>query len=172
MSMHPAVFLDRDGVINKTFIRNGKPYPPLYFDDLQILPGVDKALELLKKAGFCLIVVTNQPDVGRNTQTMAVVDQMHQYLQKTLPLDDIFTCIDETSENYKPLPGMLNLAARQYHLNLSKSYMVGDRWRDINAGRAAGCKTIFIDYQYKEKLEKPSHFTCSGLLEAAKIIVK
>ena len=172
--MTRAVFLDRDGVLNKPVVRDGKPYPPANLDDFQLLPGVGEACSLLKKAGFLLVVVTNQPDVGRGTQSQAVVEEMHEYLCRSLPIDRIEVCYDPgngaPSDFHKPAPGMLRRAADALGIDLAASFMVGDRWRDIDCGQAAGCTTIFIDYGYAENLRQQPHHRVSGLLEAAQLI--
>jgi D-sedoheptulose 7-phosphate isomerase len=153
-SKRRAVFLDRDGVINRTFVRDGKPFPPSTLQELEILPGVPEALEELKQYGYKLLVVTNQPDVARGKQSRQTIDAMHQALSARLPLDDIFVCYHTDQDKCdcrKPLPGMLFEAARKHNIDLAASFMVGDRWRDIEAGYNAGCKTILIDYGYSEK---------------------
>jgi D-glycero-D-manno-heptose 1,7-bisphosphate phosphatase len=150
----PAVFLDRDGVINRAVVRDGKPYPPASLAEVEILPGVPEALGELKRAGFALIVVTNQPDVARGTQSRAVVDAIHARLQAELPLDAIYGCFHDDGDHCacrKPAPGLLLDAALHHDLNLGKSFMVGDRWRDTEAGAAAGCRTVFVDHQYRER---------------------
>jgi len=170
-----AVFLDRDGVINRAIIKNGKPHPPTGLADLEILPGVAEALAILHRAGFLLIVVTNQPDVARGTQTREAVNAIHTYLMKTLPLDGIKVCWGtgtDSSDCYKPKPGMLLEAAGEHGIDLAGSFMVGDRWRDIGAGKAAGTFTIFIDYGYQEPLlDKPDAIVHS-LADAATIILR
>jgi D-glycero-D-manno-heptose 1,7-bisphosphate phosphatase len=151
--MPSAVFLDRDGVLNRAFVRDGRPYPPACLAELEILPGVTSALADLKAAGFLLLAVTNQPDVGKGTQSRAVVEAMHARLRAELPLDDIFVCYHADSDGCtcrKPAPGLLYQAAAQYGLDLSSCYLVGDRWRDIDAARRAGCQAILIDYGYQE----------------------
>ena len=173
--MNRAVFLDRDGVLNRAFVRNGKPYPPATLDEFEILPGVAGALRALNQAGFLLIVVTNQPDVVRGQQRREVVEAMHEKLRKELPLDDIKVCYEfegPTSASYKPKPGMLLEAAHERDINLKQSYMVGDRWRDVGAGRRAGCFTIFIDRGYAEPLAEAPDATCTDLLQAASLILK
>ncbi|PIS00626.1 MAG: HAD family hydrolase [Chlamydiae bacterium CG10_big_fil_rev_8_21_14_0_10_35_9] len=169
--MNKAVFLDRDGVINDTIIINNKSYPPNSLHELVIFKEVYPALELLKKAGFILIIVTNQPDVGRKTQDLNVVEAIHSYIRDLLPLDDIYACYDEYSSDYKPKPGMLIRAASKYQIDLSQSYMVGDRWRDVGAGKAAKCCTIFIERNYSEQLREIPDHTCFNLLEAASFIL-
>jgi D-sedoheptulose 7-phosphate isomerase len=155
---HRAVFLDRDGVINRAFVRDGKPLPPPTLQELEILPGVPEALRELKQHGFELLVVTNQPDVGRGEQSREALDAMHQSLLASLPIDEIFVCTHTEQEKCdcrKPLPGMILEAARKHNIDLTASFMVGDRWRDVDAGYNAGCKTILIDYGYSER--PPDH---------------
>ena len=170
-----AVFLDRDGVINASVVRDGKPYPPDSVDEMEILPGVAEALTALRVAGFDLIVVTNQPDVARGTQTRAAVDAIHAKLSAELPLDAIYACFHDDAEVCdcrKPKPGMLVNAARDRGIDLPSSFMVGDRWRDTDAGLAAGTRAIFIDRGYSER--KPERFAVNvaGLPEAAAWILE
>ncbi|EEQ12384.1 Histidinol phosphatase [Yersinia mollaretii ATCC 43969] len=172
--MRKAVFLDRDGVINRALVRDGKPYPPADLASVEILPGVDVATQALHDAGWLLIVVTNQPDVARGTTARAEVDAINHYLQQTLPIDEFRTCYHDSDDHCdcrKPLPGLLLAAAKIHDIDLSASYMVGDRWRDIEAGECAGCKNIFIDYGYAEKQPTIFNFRVHSLLEAARIIL-
>jgi len=172
--MRRAVFLDRDGVINKAIVRDGKPYPPATLDELEILPGVSEALEKLHAANYLLIVVTNQPDVARGTVRKEDVEQMNAYLGSKLLIDEFRTCYHDSGDGCncrKPLPGALLDAARDHQIDLSKSFMVGDRWRDVEAGIAAGCKTFFINYRYNEPQPEVPDFIVSSLLEAKKIIL-
>jgi D-sedoheptulose 7-phosphate isomerase len=170
-----AVFLDRDGVINRAIIRDGAPYPPATLDELEILPDVPQALHDLKGHGFELLVITNQPDVARGTQTRDAVEGINRKLASTLPLDDIIVCYhtdqDECSCR-KPKPGMLLDAARKHGIDLSVSFLIGDRWRDIEAGKNAGCKTILIDGGHREKQSSLSPDARVGSLrEAASWII-
>ena len=149
-----AVFLDRDGVINQAIVRDGKPYPPSGVGEVKIVVGAAEALQDLKQAGFLLIVVTNQPDIARGTRSRAEVDGIHQALRETLPLDDFFVCPHDDSDRCdcrKPLPGLLVRAAKKYDIDMPRSFMVGDRWRDVDAGASAECATVWIDYGYREK---------------------
>jgi D-glycero-D-manno-heptose 1,7-bisphosphate phosphatase len=168
-----AIFLDRDGVLNEVKLKDGKPYPPDNINELYLLPRVTDALCLLKDLGYLLIVITNQPDVQRGKIKKESVQAINEFLNKLLPLDDIYTCYHTDFENCncrKPKPGNILDAAIKYNINLQESFMVGDRWRDIEAGKNAGCRTFFIDYEYKEK--KPKNFTykVKSLYEAAKIV--
>ena len=172
--MKKAVFLDRDGVINRVKVRDGKPYPPANLAEMEILPGVQDALNALRDSGFVLIVVTNQPDVARGTTPIKTVKEINDYLQSCLPIDDFKTCYhdnDDGCECPKPLPGALLSAAKKLDLNMSKSFMVGDRWRDVEAGQRAGCKTVFIDYKYDEKQPDSVDYRVNSLAEAALIIL-
>lgn len=171
-----AVFLDRDGVINRALVRDNKPYPPSSLAEFEILPGVAEACAKLKQAGFLLVVATNQPDVGRGTITQALVESLHAHMLRELPLDRVEVCYHpgkgaSDCDCRKPKPGMLLRAARDLGIDLAQSFMVGDRWRDIDCGHAAGCQTILIDYGYDEPLRQlPDHRTHS-LAGAADIIL-
>lgn len=151
---HEAVFLDRDGVLIRTFVRDGVPHPPAGLDEMQILPGVSVALKELAAAHFKLIVVSNQPDVARGTQRQEVVDAMNVALQTTLPLDALYVCFHDDLQGCdcrKPAPGLLLAAAREHDIDLAGSFMVGDRWSDIAAGAQAGCRTLLIDRDYSQR---------------------
>jgi D-glycero-D-manno-heptose 1,7-bisphosphate phosphatase len=171
----PAIFLDRDGVINRPTLRERKPYAPRSLAELEILPGVPAALRALKAAGYALVVVTNQPDIARGALPRTVVDSMNGWLTSILPLDAVLTCAHDDADRCqcrKPLPGLITQAARELRLECAASYMIGDRWRDIEAGRRAGCKTFFIDCGYDEQLPQSYDFRVSSLLEAARIILQ
>jgi D-glycero-D-manno-heptose 1,7-bisphosphate phosphatase len=169
-----AVFLDRDGVINRASVRDGRPYPPSGPEELEILPGVPEALSMLSAAGFHLVVVTNQPDVARGLLSREAVEAIHADLSARFPIDEIRVCWhddDDRCRCRKPEPGMLLDAAREARLDLSSSYMVGDRWRDVEAGRAAGCVTVLIDYGYAERQAGPPDKKARSLMEAAEWIL-
>lgn len=172
--MVKAVFLDRDGVINEAVVRDGKPYPPLTPADFTLQDGVPEACALLKKLGFLLIVATNQPDVGRGTLAQSVVDEIHAAMVRDLPIDRVEVCFhpggNVPCSCRKPLPGMLLTAAAELHIDLSASWMIGDRWRDVDCGKAAGCRTVFIDNGYSEELRELPDFRVKSLLEAALLI--
>jgi D-glycero-D-manno-heptose 1,7-bisphosphate phosphatase len=165
-----AVFLDRDGVINRATVRGGKPYPPASEDAFEILPDVHDALARLHDAGFHLVVVTNQPDISRGVQRREVVDRMHARLRAELPIDDIRVCDHDDADRCscrKPQSGLLEAAAHDAGLSLADSFMVGDRWRDVEAGRRAGCTTVFVDRQYDEPRPDRPAVTVRSLGEAA-----
>ncbi|MEO8726947.1 MAG: HAD family hydrolase [Acidobacteriaceae bacterium] len=174
--MKKAVFLDRDGVLNRAYLREGKPHPPDSIDQLQVFDGVRESLVRLRAAGFMLIVVTNQPDVARGKQSRQTVNSFHQALRQTfrLPVDEFRVCYDDDADDCscrKPKPGMLMDAAREHSLDLAESYMVGDRWRDIAAGKQAGCKTVFIDHCYSEDVPLSPDVQVKSLSEATEWIL-
>jgi len=149
-----AVFLDRDGVLNEPVVRDGKPYPPASPDELVICDGAPAALRDLRGHGFALVCVTNQPDVARGTVGNETVDAINARLMSTLPLDAIFVCRHDDADDCmcrKPRPGLMHQAAEQLGIDVSKSYLVGDRWRDIEAGAAANCRTVLVDRGYQER---------------------
>ena len=169
--MTRAVFLDRDGVIIRTDVRDGKPYAITRYEDLDILNGAADAIERLKEAGFMTIGVSNQPDVQAGKVTRDVVEAINAMLVETLGLDEIRVCYDKDADCYKPKPGMLLEAAEQHDITLDRSFLVGDRWRDIGAGNAAGCTTVFIDRGYREQVpENPDH-VAGSLADAADLIL-
>lgn len=169
--MKRAVFLDRDGVLNKATVKSGIPYPPTSVHSLEIFEDALTALTVLKNNGFLLIGATNQPDVARGTTSLQTVEAINQHLLSVLPLDEIKVCYHDDADRChcrKPLPGLLLEAAKIHDIDLQKSYIVGDRWKDIEAGKRAGCKTIWLDYQYQEKfLSERPHFVAASLSEAA-----
>ncbi len=168
-----AVFLDRDGVINRAVVRESKPCSLERLEDLEILPGVSEGLARLKAAGFILIVVSNQPDVARGTMSRETVEAINAHLARLLPLDRVLTCCHDDGDGCdcrKPRAGMLLAGGREFDVDLGASFMVGDRWRDVEAGANAGCRTFFIDYGYDEKQPRSPDFRVSSLREAAQII--
>jgi D-glycero-D-manno-heptose 1,7-bisphosphate phosphatase len=173
--MRRAVFLDRDGVINRAVLRDGKPYPPSGLLQLRLLPGVREACQSLREMGFLLILVTNQPDLARQTANQHEVATIHDHLKRFLRLEGVKVCPhddDAGCECRKPKPGMLLEAAREWGIDLSASYFVGDRWRDIEAGQRAGCRPVFIDYGYREQRPQAPFLKVRSLREAAAWIVR
>jgi len=156
-----AVFFDRDGVINQAPVREGHPYSPANLEQFTWVKGIHDVSEQLKSGGFLLFCVTNQPDVGRGLQSRAVVESFHERIMGELPFQKIYTCYHDGIEQCvcrKPQPGMVLQAASEYGLDIACCWLVGDRWKDIDAGNAAGCKTVFLDYGYDENLKSnPDH---------------
>ena len=167
--MRRAVFLDRDGVINRAIVKDGKPYPPATLDDFDLLPGVEGTIRALRDAGMLVIVVTNQPDVATGVQRREVVELMHAKLESMGLCDAVKVCYHVDADGCdcrKPRPGMLVEAAREWNIDLSRSFMVGDRWRDVAAGKSAGCFCFFIDYQYDEPRPTNADLVVGSLQEA------
>jgi len=166
-----AVFLDRDGVLNRPVVRNGRPHPPATLGELEILGDAANALRALKEAGFLLLGVTNQPDVARGTQRREVVEEINAAIRAALPLDDMLVCYHDDADGCpcrKPGPGLLKEAAERHRIDLGASFLVGDRWRDVEAGHAAGCTVVLIDYGYSERAAAgpPPDCTVRSLSEA------
>jgi D-glycero-D-manno-heptose 1,7-bisphosphate phosphatase len=173
-----AVFLDRDGVLNRPIVRDGLPFPPARVEELELYPDVVEGCAHLKRAGFLLVVVTNQPDVGRGTGSCEIVEAMHAHLRAAIPsLDAIEVCFHagadhgEPCECRKPRPGMLLRAAAAHAIDLKQSFLIGDRWRDVDCAHAAGCRAIFIDHGYRENLREKPELTVANFSEAVGAIV-
>lgn len=152
--MKRAVFLDRDGVINFVIVRENTPYPPTSLDEFRFLPGVDQACRELRDAGFILIIVTNQPDVARGTQTRERVEKINDMVRSELPVEEVLTCYHDDVDDCdcrKPKPGLLFRAAARWDIDLRGSYMIGDRWSDVEAARASGCTSILMEQSYSRR---------------------
>jgi D-glycero-D-manno-heptose 1,7-bisphosphate phosphatase len=169
-----AVFLDRDGVINANIERAGRPVAPTTLDEFRILPGVEDAVRRLRAAGYLIIIVTNQPDVATGMTPRATVDAMHDVVRAKVAPDDIKVCFHTDVDKCncrKPKPGLLLAAAAEQGIDLAKSWIVGDRWRDVAAGRSAGCLTIFVDYGYEQEGPNLPDKVVRSLSEAADFIL-
>jgi D-glycero-D-manno-heptose 1,7-bisphosphate phosphatase len=169
-----AVFLDRDGVINRALVRDRKPYAPRHLSEFRLLPGVGDAVTQLKSVGFLIIVVTNQPDVGHGLTTLQTLAAMHARLSERLGVDAILVCPhrqDAGCACRKPKPGMIHQAATHWSIDVRRSYLVGDRSTDIVAGRAAGLYTVFLDRGYAEPLLEPPDARAGSLRQAVRKIL-
>lgn len=174
-----AVFLDRDGVLNRAVIRQGTPHPPSSLQEFELYEDVADGCTRLKSANFLLIVITNQPDVGRGKQSREMVEAMNGKLRSKIPcLDRIEVCYHagvrhgEPCNCRKPQPGLILRAAAELKINLTGSYVIGDRWRDIDCARAAGCRAIFIQRGYRETLCQPPDFTVNNFGEAVDALLR
>lgn len=170
--MKKAVFLDRDGVINPVVLKNGKPYPPLP-NDYSIFGNAPEAISKLKNAGYLVFIFTNQPDVTKKIITEEELSRIHHTVSQKLSIDEIVVCThveEDQCQCRKPRIGMLLYLQNKWDIDLCQSIVVGDRWRDIEAGTSAGCKTILIGDGYNEK-----KITASGqvdnILEASNLIL-
>jgi D-glycero-D-manno-heptose 1,7-bisphosphate phosphatase len=170
----PAVFLDRDGVINRAIERDGTAYSPMQLSEFEFLPGVIKACAELHEAGLPLVVVTNQPEIARKRLSLETLEAMHEEIRRQLPVLDILYCGHDDQDRCpcrKPKPGMILDASRRHGLDPTKSVMIGDRWKDIAAGSAAGCSTIQVGpgYSHELILSMPDA-SSSSLAEATALI--
>jgi len=168
-----AVFLDRDGVINRAIVKGGKPYAPRELKEFRLLPGATAAVQDLKCSGFVIFVVTNQPDIGHGLIDPQALERMHERLRERLPIDDIRVCPHRQDEGCmcrKPRPGMLNSLAEEWNIDMAGSYMIGDRESDINAGKNAGCKTILIDRNYAEGCSVKPNFRVRSIRDSIELI--
>ena len=171
--MGKAVFFDRDGIINAARVMAGNPHPPSTLLDTHIMPGIADVLSTLRLLDYKTICITNQPDVARGTQTKEEVEKINSYLREKLVLTDILTCYHDNSDNCscrKPEIGMFLYAQNKHDIDLSKSWMIGDRKKDIDAGKNAGCKTIFVDYNYSESKPTNADFIIKNVKDILKII--
>ena len=170
-----AVFLDRDGVLNESIVREGKPYAPSSIAQLRLLPGVEDALQSLREAGFLNVVVTNQPDVASGKAKQVDIDAIHRELLQKLAIDAVKVCFHSDADGCscrKPKPGLIVDAARELGIDIAQSFLVGDRWRDIGAAHAAGCAAFFVDHRYAERRPDPPYVAVKSLQEAAALIVR
>jgi D-glycero-D-manno-heptose 1,7-bisphosphate phosphatase len=169
-----AVFLDRDGVLNRVFVRGAVTHPPSGVEDFELLPGAADAVRRLAASEFALVVVTNQPDVARGTQTREGVEAIHRRLRAELPMLEVLACFHDTSDDCacrKPKPGMLLEAAERWRLDLQRSFLVGDRWSDVRAGQAAGCRSLLVETPYSGRTRCQPDHCVRDLSEAAEWIL-
>ena len=167
-----AIFLDRDGVINRVILRDGKPYSPRNLSDFRLTDGIKGVLDHLKESGFLLIVVTNQPDISRGLISREEMDGFHDLIRRELPVDDIIICPHDDTDDCdcrKPKPGMIVQAAEKYGIDIGSSFIIGDTWKDMEAGRRAGCTTILLDAPYNQGVD--SNHRIQDISQALEIIL-
>jgi D-glycero-D-manno-heptose 1,7-bisphosphate phosphatase len=167
-----AVFLDRDGVLNRVVLRDGRPASPRSLEEVVLEAGAARAAVTLREAGFLLFVVTNQPDLARGLLTPAVHDSIVERVREVVAPDDLMVCPHDDRHDCacrKPRPGMLVGLAERWSVDLASSYMVGDSWKDMEAGRAAGCRVILIRADYNRGVA--ADHTVASLAEATEVII-
>lgn len=172
--MKRAVFLDRDGVINKPVVLDGHPFPPSSANEVEIFQGVEQSISKLKNDGFEIVVVTNQPDIARGKTDLKRVEEIHNLIQEKTNITNFYICAHDDIDNCdcrKPKIGLFLQAAFELDIDLKRSFMVGDRWKDIQAGQKAGCKCFFINYDYRELLPKPPYIDVKSIADVAKLII-
>jgi D-glycero-D-manno-heptose 1,7-bisphosphate phosphatase len=168
-----AVFLDRDGVLNEAIVHNGRPLPPTSVDEVVIPDGVREACRRLSEAGLLLVVVSNQPDVARRTTSREAVDAIDAHLTDELGLDAVYVCPHDDGDACncrKPAPGLLLDAAEDLGVDLTRSLMVGDRWRDVEAGRRAGVTTVWLRSAYHEPAPASPDHVLDRLLDVVPLV--
>lgn len=171
--LYKAVFFDRDGVVNKAIVRNGKPYSPRALEELELYEETREFVTFLSKRAIQAFVVTNQPDIARKKIDWNTLDSIHEAINANMKFTEIFVCPHDDfdrCECRKPKPGAIFELAKRHKIDLKKSFVVGDRWKDIVAGKAAGCKTIFVDWRYNEKCYANPDFSVRSLVDCFKII--
>ncbi len=168
-----AVFLDRDGVLNEAIIQDNKAYAPLTLAAFHLVPDAAKQVERLREAGLLCVVFTNQPEIARGRLRRETLEAMHRLLRTVVTLDDVLICTHDSTEGcgcHKPQPGMLRAAAIRWGIELKSSFVIGDRWRDVEAGRAAGCYTILIERSYSQC--STADICVAGLSQAVDVILR
>lgn len=174
MKKTKAIFLDRDGVLNKVLIKKKKGYAPLNFKDFKLYKGVENSCKILKKLNFIIIIITNQPDITRKKITHNQLNRMHLYLKKKIKYNGIYVSTSLSKKNYyrKPNPGMIKKAIKNYNIDIGSSFFIGDRKIDIDCAKKVKCKSIFINRKYTERKPKGQIFTTNSLNNAVKYIIK
>ena len=170
--MRKCFFFDRDGVLNKSIVKKGKPYSPIKLNELIIDEDAAHIIKYLRSKNFLIIVVANQPDVKRKKVSKDFIISIHRILKKNLKYDDLYVCYEDNNNSFyrKPKPGMLLSAKKKWSIDFKRSFLIGDRSKDIKAGLSAGVKTIFLDNGYQEKKPMFSHYRIKKLKEIKKII--
>lgn len=172
INKNKAVFFDRDGIINKVIIENKVARSPRKISEFKLNLKIKKYLEYFKKKNYYNIIVTNQPEVKKDLVKRKTVLFFHSQIQKKLPIDKIYVCYDISNRSFfrKPNPGMLLKASKDFRINLKNSYFIGDRYKDIYAGNRVKCKTVFIDYNYKETKPKKYYLYAKKLIKGLKLV--
>lgn len=173
MVKQPVFFLDRDGVVVEALVRDEQPYSPRVMEEVRIIGGVAEAIEKLLSLDFKVVVVTNQPDVARRDISIDFVYEVHDYIMKNTGIEHFYVCPhnDEQGCNCrKPKPGLFWQATSDLNLDLSNSFLVGDRWKDIAAGNSVGSTCFFIDYKYNEPKPEQPFIQVQSLLDATNLV--
>jgi D-glycero-D-manno-heptose 1,7-bisphosphate phosphatase len=173
--MKRAVFLDRDGVITVPTSVDGKGFAPRSISEFRFYEGTAESLERIHALGFLALVVSNQPDVANGLLSRSTLDLMNQRIINELAIDEVINCPHNTLEDClcrKPKPGMLLSAAEKWDLELSESWMIGDRDSDVAAGFSAGCRTIFINRDWRDETGEFADCRTDSLKGAIDLIAK
>ena len=178
MKQDKAIFWDRDGIINKIHVKEGKSLSPRKFSDFKVFPFIKKLLNETKSLGYLNIIFTNQPDISRLLMDPKELELMHEFLENNFEITKIYSC-PHSDEDYcdcrKPLPGMLISGIKEFSLNRKECFVVGDRITDIIAGDSALIKNLYLlekSYSYNcySKNHLPSFKIITSVKEIPKII--
>ncbi len=172
--MRKAIFFDRDGVLIKTDIKSGSPVAINDNNNVEFATNQVNLFKELKLKGFLFFLFTNQPDVARGKVLKVEVDLINIRVAERYLLDDIFVCYHDDIDNCmcrKPKNGLILEARDKYNLNLNQSFVIGDRWRDMDAAENSNCKSVFIDHHYSEKHPSKYKFSFENIDDALRFII-
>jgi D-glycero-D-manno-heptose 1,7-bisphosphate phosphatase len=175
LKKNKAFFFDRDGILNKSIIKNQKPYSPRFPNELKLNHKFLPFIKELKKKNYIIIVVTNQPDIKRGKLTKYSLKIINSIIKKYFLVDEIYVCMHDKVDKCncrKPKPGMLKKAMKKLNIDLKKSFLVGDRNKDVEAGNSVGCTTIFIDYNYDDLKPKNYDYKFTSISKMINVIGK
>ena len=173
--MKKAVFLDRDGVVSRAVVINNRPFSIRRASDLQILDEVNEALGIFGKLALIPIIISNQPDVARGLLSQLEHEKIESKIVTLTGISKIYTCTHDEKDNCfcrKPKPGLILKAAEDHDIDITKSYLIGDRWRDMDLAKNVDCRSFFINRNYEEKYPEYFDYETGSILESAKIIEK
>jgi D-glycero-D-manno-heptose 1,7-bisphosphate phosphatase len=170
--VNKALFLDRDGILNKVVMRDGQAGSPRSTGEFEIIIEAKDLVNRAKAREYLVIVVTNQPDVGRGIMNLADLEAMHRILRGTFPIDDIEVCTngDDSDFRRKPNPGMILELAERFRVDLINSFLLGDNEKDISAGKRAGVKTILLKKPYNKDIHGFADYDCSTYAEVMNLL--
>lgn len=175
LSQQKAVFFDRDGVINQLIEKNGEITSPKTIKEFVFLPNVFSSIEKVQNLGYKTFIVTNQPGIFEGKQTWEELNEITNMLLEVLQVDGVYNSVDKNSDTYKPNNGMIEYFIKRFDIVRNKSYIVGDRWKDIVPGYNSGLNTIFVGKDYispKEHEHIIPNFICDNILSACNYVLE
>ena len=170
-----CLFLDRDGIINVPLVKKNKPFAPTEISQFRLYKNLNKTLNYIKKLNYLIIIITNQPELSKGNLNKKTLDQMHEIIYSTFPIDDIFVCKCQESSSckcYKPKPKMLYDAKIKHNIDLKKSYFVGDTYRDVYCASNAGCYSILLKKRYNYEMISKADYVIEKFGQIKKILKK
>jgi D-glycero-D-manno-heptose 1,7-bisphosphate phosphatase len=166
--MNKCVIFDRDGVINELVQYKDQLTSPKNLNDLRYLPKVAESVKIIKDLGYLTFVITNQPNIS-----LCKLSEINNTIKNYLGINEIYSAIDQNSNDYKPGTGLFKSLIKKYNIDPSKSYLLGDRWKDIVPGHKTRFTTIFIGESYSSPPEYEHifpNFVCPSIYQAALLI--